>query len=88
MAYKVILNKRAEKTFKKLDGQVKCVIAEYIDNRLLVLEDPKSIAKLLLSNHIGKWRYRVGKYRIICFIDDGKKVIEILDIVLRKEAYQ
>ena len=88
MGYEVIFNKTATKAFKKLDRQVKSNIATYIDNKLLMLENPKSIGKLLLGNHMGKWRYRVGKYRVVCNIDDSKKIIEILNIVLREEAYK
>ena len=88
MGYEVIFNKTATKAFKKLDRQVKSSIAAYIDNKLLMLENPKSIGKLLLGNYMGKWRYRVGKYRVVCNIDDSKKIIEILNIVLREEAYK
>lgn len=88
MAYKIVFNTSAAKTFKKLDNQVKNTITKYIDNKLSVLENPKSIGKSLVGNHAGKWRYRVNKYRIICYIDDSKKVIKILDIALRERVYK
>ncbi|MCL6098588.1 MAG: type II toxin-antitoxin system RelE/ParE family toxin [Bacteroidetes bacterium] len=33
------------------------------------------------------WRYRIGKYRVFYIIDDEKKIIFILSIDMRKDAY-
>ncbi|MEW5843033.1 MAG: type II toxin-antitoxin system RelE/ParE family toxin [Bacteroidota bacterium] len=33
------------------------------------------------------WRYRIGKYRLFYMIDSEKKIIFLLSIDIRKEAY-
>jgi len=33
------------------------------------------------------WRYRIGKYRVFYVIDRSDKIINILSIDLRKDAY-
>lgn len=38
------------------------------------LEDPRVRGKSLTGNLAGVWRYRVGDYRILCDIDDGRRV--------------
>ncbi|MDP8161678.1 type II toxin-antitoxin system RelE/ParE family toxin [Pasteurella skyensis] len=35
----------------------------------------------------GMWRYRVGDYRIICYIDNGELMITALEIGHRKAIY-
>ena len=41
------------------------------------LENPRAAG----GKHGGKWAYPVGKFHIICRIDDDKKLITILSIV-------
>jgi mRNA interferase RelE/StbE len=36
----------------------------------------------------GLWRYRVGDYRIICEIHDGRLVVLVLTIGHRREVYR
>lgn len=43
-------------------------------------EDPRQHGKGLTANKSGQWRYRVGDYRIIAEIDDGKIIIMVLTI--------
>jgi len=41
----------------------------------------------LLNNFSGKWRYRVGKYRIICNVKNNELIIEVLKIEKRDKVY-
>jgi mRNA interferase RelE/StbE len=36
----------------------------------------------------GLWRYRVGDYRLICDIQDGKINILVLELGHRKDVYR
>ena len=36
----------------------------------------------------GVWRYRVGDYRILCDINDGRLVILVVDVAHRREVYK
>lgn len=52
------------------------------------LEDPRSEGKALTGNLAGVWRYRVGDYRILCDIDNGRLVVLVVDVAHRREAYR
>ena len=41
----------------------------------------------LTGNWKGLWRFRMGDYRVICEIDDGKFVILVVMVGHRKEIY-
>ena len=44
--------------------------------------------KALTGNLAGVWRYRVGDYRILCDINDGRLVILVVDVAHRREVYK
>ena len=44
--------------------------------------------KALEGSLQGFWRYRVGKFRIICKIDNNKMIIVIIDIDYRSKIYK
>lgn len=52
------------------------------------LEDPRSEGKALTGNLAGIWRYRVGDYRILCDIDNGRLVVLAADVAHRREVYR
>lgn len=59
---------------RKLDRGIAARIFEELDE-IAKLEDPRVRGKSLTGNLAGVWRYRVGDYRILCDIDDGRLVI-------------
>ena len=58
---------------RKLDRGIAARIFEELDE-IAKLEDPRVRGKSLTGNLAGVWRYRVGDYRILCDIDDGRLV--------------
>ena len=36
----------------------------------------------------GMWRVRVGDYRIIYEVDDDRRMVEVLKVAHRREAYR
>lgn len=47
----------------------------------------RQLGKSLTANRSGQWRYRIGDYRLICQIDDGRLVILALSVGHRREVY-
>lgn len=88
MKYVVETTSRFDKEFKKLDNYTKRIIKSWIEKNLVNCEDPRQNGKALTGNKKGKWRYRIGDYRIICDIQDDKMVILALNVGHRKEIYQ
>ena len=43
--------------------------------------------KKLVNYHPPTWRYRIGDFRIFYSVDDANKIISILTISNRKDAY-
>lgn len=88
MKYSVETTSRFDKEFKKLDHYTKCIIKAWISKNLVSCENPRMYGKRLTANRNGQWRYRIGDYRLICFIEDDKLIITALNIGHRKDIYR
>lgn len=86
MAYRIVLESVAAKTFDKLDKPIKNKIQLFIDT-LAEVDNPR--AKGIAMQGAGQlWRYRVGDYRLIANINDNIITITILKIGHRREVYR
>ena len=89
MAWKIELDKSAEKELGKLDKQTAIRILKFLHERISQSEDPRSIGEALKGSVLGDyWKYRVGDYRIIAKIEDGIMKILIVRIGNRREVYK
>ena len=86
--YSVEYTAQAEKELSKLDEQTSAIIYKWIEKNLEGCENPRQYGKALHGNLRGKWRYRVGDYRIISEIQDEKIVILIVDVAHRSKVYK
>lgn len=86
--YHVEFTKAAFKQLKKLDKATAALIIGWIRKNLEGCSDPRIHGKGLVSNRSGQWRYRVGDYRIIAEIDDGKVIILVVSIGHRRDIYE
>ena len=87
MTYHVEYLKSVQKTLEKMDKYTKRILFEWIDKNLEGCTDPRAHGKPLSANRAGQWRYRVGDYRIIADIQDGKLVILVIAVGHRREIY-
>jgi mRNA interferase RelE/StbE len=88
MSYRVETTERFDREFKKLDRYTQKIIKAWIEKNLVGCTDPRAHGKGLTANRSGQWRYRIGDYRLICSIEDGKLVILALSIGHRSEIYK
>lgn len=88
MKYKIDFSKQAEKQFAKLGGNTQQQITNFFDNHITNGKDPRSSGKPLSNNMKGKWRYRVGNFRIVCEIKDDKLIVLVIDIDTRDKVYK
>ena len=86
--YSVETTPRFDKEFKKLDRYTQRMIKGWIDKNLMGTDNPRQHGKGLTANRSGQWRYRIGDYRLLCHIDDGKLVILALSVGHRREIYE
>lgn len=85
MSYKISIAKKAFKELSGLPVKVNEHIIEAIDD---LKENPRPAGcKKLKGESEDIWRIRVGDYRILYFIDDGIRVVEIRRIGHRKDIY-
>lgn len=59
-----------------------------MDERVLVLPNPRTLGAPLSGPLAGKWRYRVGDIRIIVRFEDHVMVILVVSIANRREVYR
>jgi mRNA interferase RelE/StbE len=50
-------------------------------------ENPRAVGCKKLQGYKDRWRIRVGDYRVVYTIEDGKKIVDITRIAHRKEVY-
>jgi mRNA interferase RelE/StbE len=77
----------ALKQLSKLDKPVARRIVDYLESRVAESADPRSVGKGLTGNRSGKWRYRVGDYRVLCRIEDGRLLVLVLEVGHRSTVY-
>ena len=88
MAWKISFDKRAEKQYEKLSGEVQLLVAAYLYQRVAEQPDPRRLGKALSGALKGFWRYRVGDYRIICELRDRELLILVIQFGHRREIYR
>lgn len=88
MDWTIEISESAEKEFKKLPRHVQKDIRAYLTNRIEIAENPRDFGKPLEHDKSGYWRYRVGKYRIVCRIEDERGAIIISRYGKRDEVYK
>ena len=86
MKYTVEYSSKALKQLKKMDPFDARLLVSWIGRNLDGTEDPRRFGKGLVGDRSGEWRYRVGDYRILCFIRDDKLIIEVFSIGHRREV--
>ena len=89
MAWIIKYTESSSKQLKKLDKQTALRVLDYMDERVAVLADPRSLGKNLKGPKMGEyWRYRVGDIRVICNIVDGQLTVLVIEIGNRREVYR
>ncbi|MBF7015429.1 type II toxin-antitoxin system RelE/ParE family toxin (plasmid) [Novosphingobium resinovorum] len=88
MAWRIELSSSAEKSLSKLDCQTAKRIITFPRERVAAGEDPRASGKPLSGPLAGRWRYRVGDYRIVCEIEDGRLVVLVLTVGHRSGIYR
>lgn len=89
MVWIIKYTESSSKYLKKLDKQTALRVLDYMDERVAVLSDPRSLGKNLKGPKMGEyWRYRVGDVRVICNILDGQMTVLVVEIGNRREVYR
>ena len=85
--YHVEFDLKAKKQFNKLDHQIQKQILFWLKKNIEGTDNPRLHGKALVGDKSGLWRYRVGKYRIICNIQDDIALVLVVQSGTREIIY-
>jgi mRNA interferase RelE/StbE len=89
LAWIIKYTESSSKQLKKLDKQTALRVLDYMDERVAVSDDPRSLGKNLKGPKIGEyWRYRVGDIRVNCNIVDDQMMVLVIEVGNRREVYR
>jgi mRNA interferase RelE/StbE len=83
--YEVLIERSVEHTLKRLPRQIFVKIVTVIKDLEV---NPRPSGCRMLAGGDSDWRVRVGDYRVLYEIDDGKRIVRILHVRHRREAYR
>ncbi len=86
--WRLEFSKRADEQLSKMNPGVRRVIVAWLLKNVDGCSDPRAQGKSLTANRSGKWRYRVGDYRVLCEIRDEKLVVLTIEIGHRRDIYK
>lgn len=86
--WRLLYSRRADRQLGKLDPGVRRVIVAWLNKNIDGRGDPRAIGKGLTAGLTGKWRYRVGDYRVLCEIRDSELVVLAIEIGHRRDIYR
>jgi len=86
LAWTANFEPRALAELKKLDRNTQKRIVSFLQER--VSGNPRQHGKPLTGDKAGLWRYRIGKYRVVCRIEDDSQMVLVLRIAHRKDVYR
>ena len=87
MKWEVRISKKAQGQLRKLDPGHRRIILSWLAKNIQGCENPRLYGKALSGDYAGKWRYRVGDYRIIVEIADRELIVLALKIGHRSDIY-
>ena len=86
MAWTLKIERHAERELGKLDKQTgKRIVA--ILRAVATLDNPRDRGRALAGEWAGHWRYRIGDYRVVARIEDGRIVILVIAVEHRRDVY-
>lgn len=88
MTWKIKYLKSIQKDMRKIDKKDQHRIREYLESYIVSSGNPRSFGKMLKGSRSELWRYRVGKYRIICELNDISITVLVIRIGHRKDVYK
>lgn len=87
MAWQIKFTETATKQLVKLDQQTQREILQYLKEKNGTDEDPRRFGASLRRELAGRWKYRIGSYRLICEIQDDVVVVLVLMVGHRSKIY-
>ncbi|MDR2108822.1 MAG: type II toxin-antitoxin system RelE/ParE family toxin [Coriobacteriales bacterium] len=88
MTWRLRYSAKADRQLAKLDRNTSRIIVAWLNKNIDGCSDPRSFGKALSANHAGKWRYRMGNWRVLVEIADKELIVLALEVGHRSRVYQ
>ena len=85
--WRVEFDPDAARDLRKLGAVAERAILRYLRQRIATAADPRRFGKPLTGDMKGLWRYRVGDYRVVASIEDGRFVVLVVTVGHRRQVY-
>jgi len=79
---------QASRDLKKLGRDAQVTIVKYLRQRIATSDNPGRFGRALTGDKKGFRRYRVGDYRIVAAIEDGRFVVVVVAVGHRRAVYR
>lgn len=86
--WRLLYSRRADRQLGKLDPGIRRIIVAWLNKNIDGCDNPRATGKGLTAGLSGKWRYRVGDYRVLCEIRDSELVVLAIEIGHRRDIYR
>lgn len=84
--WKIDFDPRARADFAKLDKPIQSRIVKFLQR---LTQNPREHGAALQGEALGNyWKYRVGDYRLIADIQDGKLTVLVVKVGHRSNVYR
>ena len=88
MGWTIEYDPEAIRDLNKLGRSIRSEIFDYMQDRIAKADSPRNFGKALRHEKLGLWRYRVRGFRIICELQDTRKVVLVVGVGHRKDVYK
>ncbi len=83
--YRIDLDRAAAKALAGFDKPIRSRLVAAID---ALASNPRPLGAKKLVGGAGEWRVRVGEYRIVYEIHDGRLLVLVVRVAHRREVYR
>jgi mRNA interferase RelE/StbE len=88
LAWTIEYDPEAIRDLNRLNPSIRAEIYDYMQQRIGQADDPRNFGKALRYDKFGLWRYRVRDFRIVCELQEARRVVLVVGVGHRKEIYQ
>lgn len=88
MTWTIEFERVAAKEFRKLDQHTQRRIRNFLQQRILATNNPRSAGKPLRGPYSELWRYRIGTFRVVAAIQDQQMIVLVVRVSHRREVYK
>lgn len=88
MGWTIEYDPGAIRDLNKLNRSIKSEVFRYMQERIAQADSPRNFGKALRHEKLGLWRYRIRDFRVICELQDARRVVLVVGVGHRRDVYR